>query len=65
MDKQTGIPVQLSGLDGNIFAIVGRASKAMKRADFREEAAEMTKLVMASKSYSDALDIVGDYVEVS
>lgn len=63
--KQTGIEVQLTGQDGNIFAIMGRVKRAMRREGFEEESKEMAKEVMSCHSYSDALEIIADYVEVS
>jgi hypothetical protein len=63
-NKQTGVEVQLSGQDGNIFSIVGRAQRAMKRAGFTKEAKEMAIEVTNSHSYSEALEVIADYVEV-
>lgn len=64
MNKQTGIEVQLSGEDGNIFFILGRASLAMKKGGFKKEAKQMSKEVMSSHSYAEALEVVANYVEV-
>lgn len=64
MDKQTGIEVQLSGEDGNIFAIMGRVSRAMKTGGFRKEAEQMGKEVRSTHSYQEALEVIADYVEV-
>ena len=64
MDKQTGIQVQLSGEDGNIFSIIGRASRAMKQGGFTKEAGIMAKEVMNTHSYEEALGVVADYVDV-
>ncbi len=62
-DRQTGVEVQLVGTDGNIFALMGTASRAMKRAGFRDEAAEMTAYVMESGNYDVALSRICEYVE--
>ncbi len=51
-------------LDGNIFCIMGDASREMKRAGMHEEAEEMKKKVMNSGSYAKALGIITDYVEL-
>ena len=64
-DKQTGVEVQMTGQNGNIFAIMGRVQKAMKRAGFAKESKELVKEVTSSHSYSEALEVIADYVEVS
>ena len=55
--------MQLIGQDGNIFAIMGRASLLLKNAGQSDKAKEMCNRVMASKSYNAALAIVSEYVE--
>ena len=55
--------MQLIGQDGNIFAIMGRASRLLKNAGQSDKAKEMCNRVMASKSYNAALAIVSEYVE--
>ena len=55
--------MKLIGQDGNIFAIMGRASRLLKNAGQRDKAKEMCSRVMASKSYDAALTIVSEYVE--
>ncbi len=55
--------MQLIGQDGNIFAIMGRASRLLKNAGQRDKAKEMCDRVTASRSYSEALNIVSEYVE--
>ena len=55
--------MQLIGQDGNIFAIMGRASRLLKNAGQRDKAKEMCGRVTASQSYSEALSIVSEYVE--
>ena len=55
--------MQLLGQDGNIFAIMGRASRLLKNSGQREEAKEMCDRVTASKSYAEALGIISEYVE--
>jgi len=61
---QTGITVQLTGQNGNIFSIMGRVQRAMNLGGFRDEAKELVAKVTSSRSYPDALDIIADYVEV-
>ena len=55
--------MQLIGQDGNIFAIMGRASRLLKNAGQSDKAKEMCNRVTASQSYSEALSIVSEYVE--
>ena len=55
--------MQLIGQDGNIFAIMGRASRLLKNAGQSDKAKEMCNRVTASQSYSEALNIVSEYVE--
>lgn len=55
--------MQLIGQDGNIFAIMGRASRLLKNAGQSDKAKEMCDRVTASQSYSEALKIVSEYVE--
>ena len=55
--------MQLIGQDGNIFAIMGRASRLLKNSGQREKAKEMCDRVTASQSYSEALNIISEYVE--
>ena len=55
--------MKLVGEDGNIFAILGRASRLLYCAGQEDQAKEMVKRVTASYSYSDALFIVSEYVE--
>lgn len=55
----------LIGQDGNIFNLVGIASRTLKSSGMEEEAKEMSKRVFSSESYSDALNIIGEYVEIT
>lgn len=62
--NQTGIEVQLTGTDGNVFAIIGTVSRALKRAGLKDEAAEWTAGAMACGSYDDVLVLAMQTVEV-
>jgi len=55
--------MQLIGQDGNIFAIMGRASRLLKNAGQSDKAKEMCDRVTAGQSYSEALNIISEYVE--
>ena len=55
--------MQLIGLDGNIFAIMGRASRLLTDYGQADKAKEMRDRVMSCDSYQKALNIVSEYVE--
>ena len=55
----------LIGQDGNIFNLVGIASRTLKQNGMKEEAKEMSNRVFSSHSYDDALNIIGEYVEIT
>jgi hypothetical protein len=57
--------VQLTGTDGNVFAIIGTVSKTLKRAGLTAEAQEFTKKAFASESYDAVLRLAMTYCEVS
>ena len=51
------------GADGNIFNLIGIASKSLKKEGYYEEANEMSKRVMSSNSYEEALGIIVEYID--
>ena len=55
--------MNLIGEDGNIFAVMGRASGLLKEAGQKAEAEEMINRVTSSGSYDEALSIISEYVE--
>ena len=55
--------IELAGQDDNVFAILGRASRALKQAGMADEAKEMFDRVTSCGDYYDALNIVSEYVE--
>ena len=55
--------MDLIGEDGNIFAIMGRASGLLKEAGQKAESEEMIGRVTSSGSYDEALGIISEYVE--
>lgn len=55
---------KLVGEDGNIFNLMGIASRTLKEAGFKEKADEMIQRITKSKSYDEALGIIMEYVEV-
>ena len=55
--------MRLIGEDGNIFSILGRASKLLNRAGMKAQSEEMFRRVTASKDYNEALNIISEYVD--
>jgi hypothetical protein len=65
-DKITDKPeVELVGRNGNIFNLLGIATKALRREGYRAEAEELKSRVLGgeAKSYHEALAIIQEYVE--
>jgi hypothetical protein len=63
--KYPDVRVQISGEDGNIYAIGGRVGKALGRAGVpRREINELYQSLSSAKSYDEALQVVMDWVEV-
>ncbi len=54
----------LIGADGNIFNLVGIASRTLRRNGQNEQAKEMQSRVFSSGSYDEALCIIGEYVNI-
>ena len=63
--KQNKPGCPLIGQDGNIFNLVGIASRTLKRSGLSDEASEMTSKVFKSGSYEEALEIIGEYVNIT
>ncbi len=55
---------RLIGEDGNIFNLLGIASRTLKRVGMPDKAKEMWDRVTESKSYIQALAIISEYVEI-
>lgn len=54
----------LTGVDGNVFAIMGTVKRTLQNAGFKDEAKEMCTRVWSCGSYAEALTIMGEYVEI-
>ena len=54
---------KLTGTDGNVFALAGRVSAALKRAGMPEKAKEFTDKVFACESYDAELRLMCEYVD--
>ena len=63
--KQSKPNCPLIGTDGNIFNLVGIASRTLKRDGLSAEANEMTSKVLKCGSYEEALEIIGEYVNIT
>ena len=57
--------MELLDQDGNIFAILGRATMLLKEAGKRDQIDEMFQRCAASGSYGKALGIIGEYVNMN
>jgi hypothetical protein len=55
---------KLVGQDGNVFNLIGIASRTLKQTGRITEAKEMTSKVFACGSYSEALSIISNYVTI-
>ena len=63
--KYPEIEVQLSGEDGNAFFIIGRVSKALRRADVPDEEIEEFRDQAMSGDYDNVLRTCMEWVSVS
>ena len=54
---------KLVGSDGNIFAVIGVAARALRREGLRDQETEMRERVEKSQSYHQALGIIMEYVD--
>ena len=55
----------LIGRNGNIFNLIGIASQTLRQHDMEEQAAEMFNRITKCQSYDSALNIIGDYVNIT
>lgn len=57
---------ELIGQDGNIFNLMGIASRTLKRNGMSDEAKEMVeRITNGAGSYYEALNIIGEYVNIT
>lgn len=63
--KQEKPDCALIGQDGNIFNLIGIASRTLREHGMKEQAKEMSDRVFASGSYGEALCIIGEYVNIT
>lgn len=55
---------KLIGEDGNIFNLVSIVRRTLLNNGLEQQAEEVVKRVMSSNSYSQALNILSEYVEI-
>ena len=55
---------KLIGTNGNVFAIIGKVSKTLKKAGLKNKAKEFTKKALSSSSYDEVLTLCLKYVNV-
>lgn len=56
---------KLIGEDGNIFNLMGIASRTLRQNGMADEAVEMRDRIRESGSYDKALCIIGEYVNIT
>ena len=61
---KTDVTVKLVGEDGNVFAIIARVSKALKKAGHPDLADEFMTKAFSADDYDHVLRITTEYVEV-
>jgi len=57
--------VQLTGTDGNVFAVIGQVRKALKKAGQTQQAEEFVKKAFSASSYDEVLQLCLEYCEVN
>ena len=55
----------LIGQDGNVFNLIGLAARTLRQHGLTDQAKEMTERAFGSGSYSEALGVIMDYVNVT
>lgn len=55
----------LIGQDGNIFNLLGIASRTLKQNSMADEAEMMCARIRGAKNYCEALNIIGEYVNIT
>ena len=65
METICNVKVRLSGTDGNAFAIIGKVSKAMRKAKIENEIIQAFQHEAMSGDYNHLLQTCMKYVDVS
>lgn len=58
VDDEGKVYVKLTDTDSNVFALLGRCTRAMKRAGQAEKASALAKAVMEASDYDTALNLM-------
>lgn len=61
MEKPT---CKLVGTDGNVFAVIGNVSKALRRAKQDDKVKEFSSRAMQASDYYEVFAIASEYVEI-
>ena len=64
MEPKTMVVVQLSGENGNVFSLIGRIKKALKKAGYNDLAQEFRIKALNTPSYDGVLRLCDEYVKV-
>ena len=56
--------VKLIGKDGNIFNLMGIASRALRKSGQEKQITEMTERIQNCSNYSEALMTIAEYCEI-
>ena len=65
MPTKTSKPIcKLTGTDGNVFAVIGNVSTALKRGGCKDTVEEFQKKAFSAQSYDEVLRLCHKYVEV-
>ncbi len=64
MNTKTKETVQLTGQDGNVFAIIGAVTTALRRAGHMALAVEFRERAFTAEDYDAVLRLCCEYVEV-
>ena len=56
---------KLIGENGNVFNLMGLASRTLKDHGMKDEAKEMRERIMGCGSYQEALCVISEYVEAT
>ena len=64
MPKYDDVTVKLVGQDGNVFVIIGKVSRALRRAGHRDGMLDYTNAAQECESYEAVLRLTMDTVNV-
>lgn len=55
--------VKLSNTDGNVFALLGQCTKALRKEGLQDKAKQLSDEIWNANSYSEALRLMSKYVD--